>query len=82
MVIPSSEEARQNTVNALAPGFIDTGGMVDTMSEEARQNVLGRIPMGRFGSGADVAQAVVFLCGEGAGYITGQVLIIDGGLIA
>ena len=74
--------SRNVTVNALAPGFIDTGGMVDTMSEEARQNVLGRIPMGRFGSGADVAQAVVFLCGEGAGYITGQVLIIDGGLIA
>ena len=74
--------SRNITVNALAPGFIDSGGMVDGMTKDARQNVLDRIPMGRFGSGSDVAQAVVFLCGEGAGYITGQVLTIDGGLIA
>ena len=73
---------RNVTVNALAPGFIDTGGMVDNMTDEARENVLGRIPMGRFGSGLDVANAVVFLCGSGAGYITGQVITIDGGLIA
>ena len=73
---------RNVTVNALAPGFIDTGGMVDNMTDEARENVLGRIPMGRFGSGLDVASAVVFLCGSGAGYITGQVITIDGGLIA
>lgn len=73
---------RNVTVNALAPGFIDTGGMVDNMTDEARENVLGRIPMGRFGSGLDVASAVVFLCGSGAAYITGQVITIDGGLIA
>ena len=73
---------RNVTVNALAPGFIDTGGMVDEMSEEARQNVLARIPMARFGTGDDVASAVVFLCSDGASYITGQVLTIDGGLIA
>ena len=73
---------RNVTVNALAPGFIDTGGMVDNMTDEARENVLGRIPMGRLGSGLDVASAVVFLCGSGAGYITGQVITIDGGLIA
>ena len=73
---------RNVTVNALAPGFIDTGGMVDNMTDEAGENVLGRIPMGRFGSGLDVASAVVFLCGSGAGYITGQVITIDGGLIA
>ncbi len=74
--------SRNVTVNALAPGFIDTGGMVDGMSEEARQNVLERIPMARFGTGDDVASAVVFLCSDGASYITGQVLTIDGGLIA
>jgi len=73
---------RNVTVNALAPGFIDTGGMVEDMTDEAKQNVLGRIPMGRFGSGLDVAKAVVFLSGSGAGYITGQVITIDGGLIA
>ena len=73
---------RNVTVNALAPGFIDTGGMVEDMTDEAKQNVLGRIPMGRFGTGLDVAKAVVFLAGSGAGYITGQVITIDGGLIA
>ena len=51
------------------------------MTEEARQTVLGRIPMGRFGSADDVAEAVSFLCGAGAGYITGQVLTIDGGMV-
>ena len=74
--------SRNITVNALAPGFIDTGGMVDQLSEEARQQILSRIPLGRFGTGEEVAEAVVFLCSEGAGYITGQVLTIDGGLIA
>ena len=73
--------SRNITVNALAPGFIDTGGMVDQMTEEARRTVLGRIPMERFGSAADVAEAVSFLCGPGAGYITGQVITIDGGLV-
>lgn len=74
--------SRNITVNALAPGFIDTGGMVDQLSEEARQQILSRIPLGRFGSGEEVAEAVAFLCSQGAGYITGQVLTIDGGLIA
>ena len=73
---------RNVTVNALAPGFIETGGMVEGMTDEAQQNALGRIPMGRFGSGLDVAKAVVFLSGSGASYITGQVITIDGGLIA
>jgi 3-oxoacyl-[acyl-carrier protein] reductase len=74
--------SRNITVNALAPGFIDTGGMVDQLSEEARQQILSRIPLRRFGTGDEVAEAVAFLCSKGAGYITGQVLTIDGGLIA
>jgi 3-oxoacyl-[acyl-carrier protein] reductase len=74
--------SRNITVNALAPGFIDTGGMVNQLSEEARQQILSRIPLGRFGTGEEVAEAVAFLCSRGAGYITGQVLTIDGGLIA
>jgi 3-oxoacyl-[acyl-carrier protein] reductase len=74
--------SRNVTVNAVAPGFIDTGGMVDQLSDEARRQILARIPLGRFGSGDDVAGAVAFLCGRDADYITGQVLTIDGGLIA
>ena len=73
--------SRSITVNAVAPGFIDTGGMVDQMTEEARKTVLSRIPMERFGSADDVAEAVCFLCGPGAGYITGQVITIDGGMV-
>jgi len=74
--------SRNVTVNAVAPGFIDTGGMVDQLSEEARRQILSRIPMGRFGAGEEVAEVVAFLCSKGAGYITGQVLTVDGGLIA
>ena len=73
--------SRNVTVNAVAPGFITTG-MAEGLSEEAHQQILSRIPMGRFGKAEDVGEAVLFLCGEGAGYITGQVLTIDGGLIA
>ena len=74
--------SRNVTVNAIAPGYIDTGGMVGQLSEEAKAQILGRIPMGRFGNGAEVAEVVAFLCSQEAGYITGQVLTIDGGLIA
>ena len=73
--------SRNVTVNALAPGYVATG-MVEQLSDETRQRILERIPMGRFGAAEDVAEAVVFLCGKGAGYITGQVLTIDGGMIA
>jgi 3-oxoacyl-[acyl-carrier protein] reductase len=73
--------SRSVTVNALAPGFITTD-MVKQLSEETRLQILNRIPLGRFGSPEDVAEAVLFLCSEGASYITGQVLSIDGGLIA
>ena len=73
--------SRNITVNALAPGFIDSGGMVAEMAEEARQQVLTRIPMERFGSAEDVAAAVAFLCGPGAGYITAQVITVDGGML-
>ena len=73
--------SRHITVNALTPGFIDTGGMVEQLTAEARQQILARIPMARFGSADDVAAAVAFLCGPGAGYITGQTLTIDGGML-
>ncbi len=73
--------SRNVTVNALAPGYVTTG-MVEQLPEEKRTQILSRIPMGRFGAAEDVAEGVVFLCSEGANYITGQVLTIDGGLIA
>ncbi|PKB73742.1 MAG: 3-oxoacyl-[acyl-carrier-protein] reductase, partial [SAR202 cluster bacterium Io17-Chloro-G7] len=73
--------SRNVTVNAVAPGFVTTG-MVDSLSEETQKQILGRIPMGRFGTAEDVSHAVLFLCSDGAGYITGQVLTIDGGMIA
>ena len=73
--------SRSVTVNALAPGFVTTG-MVEGMPEGKRQQILDRIPMGRLGSAQDVAEAALFLCSGGASYITGQVLAIDGGLIA
>ena len=73
--------SRNVTVNALAPGYITTA-MVDELSEATQAKILERIPMGRFGTPEDVAEAVIFLCSDGAGYITGQVLTIDGGMIA
>ena len=71
--------SRGITVNAVAPGFISTR-MVEAITEEQRELVLGRIPLARFGTPADVAACVAFLASDDAGYITGQVLGVDGGL--
>ena len=73
--------SRNVTVNALAPGYIVTS-MVEEIPEDKQDQILARIPMGRFGTPEDVAEAVVFLSSDGASYITGQVLTIDGGMIA
>ena len=56
--------------------------MVDELNEETQEKILSNIPMGRFGTPEDVAEAVVFFASDGASYITGQVLTIDGGMIA
>lgn len=66
-------------VNAIAPGFIDTE-LVAHLGADSRAAELGRIGLGRFGTPADVADAVAFLASEAAGYITGQVLGVDGGM--
>jgi len=71
--------SRGITVNAVAPGFIDTE-MTQKLKEEWKEELKKRIPLGRLGSPADVAEAVAFLASEEAGYITGQVLVIDGGM--
>lgn len=65
------------TVNAIAPGFIETP-MTDVLGEEARKALLGRIPGGRFGTPDDVAHAVRFFASAEAGYVSGQVLGVDG----
>jgi len=67
------------TVNAVAPGFIQTA-MTEDLTESARTAALSMIPAGAFGSPEDVAAAVLFLAGPGAGYITGQILRVDGGM--
>jgi 3-oxoacyl-[acyl-carrier protein] reductase len=66
-------------VNAIAPGFIETD-MTKALGEKAREIFLGQIPLGRVGTPADVAAVAVFLASDGAAYITGQVIPVDGGL--
>ena len=68
------------TVNAIAPGFIETD-MTAELSEKMREGILGNVPLERFGSPDDIAHAAVFLAMEPSGYITGQVLTVDGGMV-
>ena len=71
--------SRSITVNAIAPGFISTP-MTDPLSQEIKDKMKSMIPLGRFGTDRDVAAAIVFLASDEAGYITGQVLDVNGGL--
>ena len=71
--------SRSITVNAIAPGFIATP-MTDPLSQEIKDKMKSMIPLGRFGTDRDVAAAIVFLASDEAGYITGQVLDVNGGL--
>ncbi|MBM3940712.1 MAG: 3-oxoacyl-[acyl-carrier-protein] reductase [SAR202 cluster bacterium] len=71
--------SRGITVNAIAPGFIATR-MVEGLAQDVVQRIMERIPLARFGSPDEVAATVAFLAGDGAGYITGQTISIDGGL--
>ncbi len=71
--------SRNITVNAIAPGFIETD-MTAVLSEEVRNNLLAHIPLKRFGKAEDIAEAVCFLASEAAGYITGHVLDVNGGM--
>lgn len=72
--------SRGITVNAIAPGFIDTE-MTAGLSDKIRETAAAQIPLGAFGKPEDVAAAAAFLASEEAGYITGQVLHVDGGMV-
>jgi 3-oxoacyl-[acyl-carrier protein] reductase len=72
--------SRNILVNAIAPGFIETE-MTDAMTPEARAALNGLIPLARLGKPADIASMVVFLASDHASYITGQVLVVDGGMV-
>ena len=71
--------SRNVTVNAVAPGFIDTV-MTRALSQDVRDTLAHQIPLGRLGQPADVAEAVRFLASDAAGYITGHVLHVNGGM--
>jgi 3-oxoacyl-[acyl-carrier protein] reductase len=77
----AKELASRNILcNAIAPGFIESE-MTAELGESIRDTMLSRIALGRFGSGEEIAGVVRFLAGPGAAYITGQVIIVDGGMV-
>jgi 3-oxoacyl-[acyl-carrier protein] reductase len=71
--------SRNITVNCVAPGFIDTD-MTRALSEEQKKALLANIPLGRLGAAADIAAAVAYLASPAAGYVTGTVLHVNGGM--
>jgi 3-oxoacyl-[acyl-carrier protein] reductase len=73
--------SRQITVNAVAPGFIETD-MTKKLPDKVREELIKRVPAGYIGTPRDVAEAVAFLASDKARYITGQVLCVDGGLVS
>ena len=71
--------SRNITVNCVAPGFIETA-MTEALGDEQKQKLLGAIPLGRMGTGEEIAAAVVYLASSEAGYVTGETLHVNGGM--
>jgi 3-oxoacyl-[acyl-carrier protein] reductase len=80
MAVAREVGSRTITVNAVAPGFIETA-MTEVLPAELKESILKSIPLGRSGSDMDVAHAVKFLASEEAGYVTGHVLNVNGGIL-
>ncbi|PZU85892.1 MAG: 3-oxoacyl-[acyl-carrier-protein] reductase [Chelatococcus sp.] len=77
----AAEVASRNiTINVVAPGFIESP-MTEVLNDKQRESILSDVPMGRLGSGADVASAVLYLASEEAGYVTGQTIHVNGGML-
>ena len=68
------------TVNAVAPGYVETE-LTGSLSENMKGQIMGQVPMGRFGKPQEIAEVVAFLAGDGAGYVTGQTISVDGGMV-
>lgn len=71
--------SRNITVNVVSPGFIESP-MTDVLNEKQKEGILGSVPMGRLGTGGDVAAAVLYLASDEAAYVTGQTLHVNGGM--
>ena len=67
------------TANVVAPGYVETE-LTSSLSEEVKDQIRDQVPAGRFAEAEEVAEVVAFLAGEGAGYITGQTVAVDGGM--
>ncbi len=77
--IANEVASRNVTVNAVAPGFV-VSPMTDPLPQQVKDELFARIPLGRMGQGAEIAAAIVFLASDEAGYITGHVLDVNGGM--
>ena len=68
------------TVNAVAPGYVETE-LTEELPESVKEQILNQVPVGRFGEPVEIAEVVAFLAGEGAAYVTGQTIAVDGGMV-
>ena len=68
------------TVNSVAPGYVETE-LTEELPESVKEQILNQVPVGRFGEPVEIAEVVAFLAGEGAAYVTGQTITVDGGMV-